>query len=326
MNTTRQVRRQLLLGAMASCVPCAWAQQDPKYPERPIKLVVGFVAGGPNDVMARITANQLATQLGQPIVVENKPGAGGVLGSDSVAKSAPDGYTLLFASAPFVMAPAVHSKIPFDTLKDFVPITKVAESPMVLLVPSDSRFQTVGELIDHARKNPGRVNYGSGGIGSTPHLTTEYLSMLTGAKFTHIPYKGGGDSLKALQGGEIDMLIDSITSMGGALQSGRVRALAISAKQRSPKLPQVPTFAESGVQRFEMTHWVGLVAPARLPAAVLKQLRAESVKAVHDPQVADKLAQLGALPVGDSAGDFGNFLQSELARWKGVAKAANIQQ
>jgi tripartite-type tricarboxylate transporter receptor subunit TctC len=161
-------------------------------------------------------------------------------------------------------------------------------------------------------------------VGSTPHLTTEYLSTLTGAKFTHIPYKGGGDSLKALQGGEIDMLIDSITSMGGALQSGRVRAIAIYARERSPKLPQVPTFSESGVQGFEMTHWVGVLAPANVPAPVLERLRAESVKAVRSPLVVQKLGELGAVPVGDSATHFGQFIQAELARWKAVAKAAHI--
>jgi tripartite-type tricarboxylate transporter receptor subunit TctC len=312
MNTSGILRRRLLLCAAAGWAPLAWAQAGKNYPEHPIRLVVGFVPGGPNDLMARILAAQLGTQLGQTVIVENKPGAGGVIGSDFVAKAAPDGYTLLFASAPFVMAPAVQARMPFDTLKDFAPITKVAESPMVLLVGAGSKFRTARDLIEFAKQNPGKVNYGSGGVGSTPHLTTEYLSTLTGAKFTHIPYKGGGDSLKALQGGEIDMLIDSITSMGGALQSGRVRALAISAKERSPKLPQVPTFAEAGVQGFQMTHWVGLLAPANVPAAVLAQLREQSVKAVRSPLVVQKLNELG------------QFIQAELARWKAVAKTAHI--
>jgi tripartite-type tricarboxylate transporter receptor subunit TctC len=324
MNPTGNARRQLMLGALAACAPGAWAQTPTKYPERPIRLVVGFAPGGPNDVMARVLAQRLGQDLGQPVVVENKSGAGGVIGSDAVAKAPPDGYTLLFVSAPFVMAPAIQARMPFDTLKDFAPVTKVAESPMVLMVPSNSRFKSVQDLIAYARANPGKVNYGSGGPGSTPHLTTEMLSVVTGARFTHIPYKGGGESIKALMAGEIDFLIDSITSTAGPLQSGRIKPLAVSSGKRSAKLPNVPTFEESGVQKFEMTHWVGLVAPSAVPASILSQLRAESVRAIHSPDVEQKLNELGAQPVGDSAQVFGEFIKTELARWKSVAKAANI--
>jgi tripartite-type tricarboxylate transporter receptor subunit TctC len=323
MELLNSSRRRVLAGALASFAPLAWSQPG-NYPDRPIRLIVGFAPGGPNDVMARIFGQQLSQNLGQPVVVENKPGAGGVIGSDAVAKAAPDGYTLLFASAPLVMAPALQAKMPFDTAADLVPVTKVAESPMVLMVPAASRFKTAKELIEFARSQPGKVNYGSGGIGSTPHLTTEMLAVLTGAKFTHIPYKGGGESIKALMAGEIDVLIDSVTSTGGALQSGRVRALAVSAPKRLAKLPAVPTFAELGYEKFQMTHWVGVLAPARLPSAILARVRAESVKAVRAAEVKQKLAELGAQPVGDSPEAFGDFIRTELARWKQVVKSANI--
>jgi tripartite-type tricarboxylate transporter receptor subunit TctC len=325
MTFSFATRRQLLLSALATGATGAFAQTAPRYPDRPIRIVVGFPPGGPNDVMARVLAQRLSANLGQPVVVENRAGAGGVIGSDAVAKAAPDGYTLLFASAPFVMAPALQAKMPFDTLKEFTAITKVAESPMVLMVPSTSPFKSARELVDHAKANPGKLNYGTGGIGSTPHLTTELLAMVTGAKFTHVPYKGGGESIKGLMAGEIDLLIDSVTSTAAAFQSGRVRALAVTQARRSPKLPDVPTFEEAGIRQFDMTHWVGLVAHAGTPPDILTRLRAESVKAVRSPDVEQKLAELGASPVGDNATSFQDFIRNELTRWRAVAKAGNIQ-
>jgi len=317
-------RRALLVAIAAGTTVPAFAQSKSTFPSKPIKLVVAFAPGGPNDVMARVLAQQLSTGLGKPVIVENKAGAGGVIGSDSVAKAPADGHTLLFASAPFVMAPAIQAKLPFDTLKDFVAVTKVAESPMVLMVPANSPFKTANELVEHARKNPGKLNYGTGGVGSTPHLTTELLGVVTNTKFSHVPYKGGGESIKALMGGEIDLLIDSITSTGAALSSGRVRALAVTQSKRAAKLPNVPTFEEAGIKKFAMTHWVGLVAPANVPDDVLTKLRIETVKAIRSPEVESRLAELGAQPVGDTSTQFQDFLKAELAQWRQVAKSANI--
>ncbi len=322
----RQLLQTLVAGAACMAGAAAFAQPLPAgFPQKPIRLVVSFAAGGPNDVMARVLAQRLAINLGQPVVVENKAGAGGVIGNDVVAKAPADGYTLLFASGPFVMAPALQVNMPYDTLRDFVGVTKVAESPMVLMVPANSRFKNAKELVEFARLHPGQLNYGSGGIGSTPHLTTELLGTVTGAKFTHVPYKGGGESIKALMGGEIDLLIDSITSTGPALTSGRVKALAVTQAQRAPKLPDVPTFSEAGIPKFNMTHWVGLVAPAKVPQGVLSQLRLETIKALRSPDVEQRLAEIGAQPVGDASSVFQKFIRDELKQWEFVAKFVHIK-
>jgi tripartite-type tricarboxylate transporter receptor subunit TctC len=295
------------------------------FPTKPVRLVVPFAAGGPNDVMARVLAQRLTAETGQSFIVDNKAGAGGVIGTDAVAKAAPDGYTLAFVSGPFTMAPALQAKMPYDTGKDLAAVTKVAESPMVMMIPSSSRFKTARELMDFARQNPEKLTYGSGGVGSTPHLTTELLSTMTGAKFLHVPYKGGGESIKALMGGEIDLLIDSITSTAGPLASGRIKAVGVGQAKRNAKLPDVPTFEESGIQKFAMTHWVGVVAPAKTPPEVLATLHGQITKALKAPEVAQKFQELGAVPVGDSAADFQKFILEELKRWQQAVKAANIQ-
>jgi tripartite-type tricarboxylate transporter receptor subunit TctC len=311
----------------ASCLSASAFAQGATggYPVKPVRLVVPFAAGGPNDVMGRVLAQQLTQLTGQSFVVENKAGAGGVIGTDAVAKAAPDGYTLGFISAPFTMAPALQSKMPYDTLKDLAPVTKVAESPMVMMIPSNARFKSAQELMDFAKKNPEKLNYGSGGIGSTPHLTTELLGSVTGARFTHVPYKGGGESIKALMAGEIDVLIDSITSTEGPLASGRVKAVAVGQAKRVAKWPDVPTFSEVGIQKFGVTHWVGVVAPAKVPADELNALHALIIKALKTPEVIQKLRELGAEPVGNTPAEFQKFVADEVTSWKQTVKAANIQ-
>lgn len=299
--------------------------QVSNYPSKPVRLVVPFAAGGPNDVMARVLAQRLTAETGQPVVVDNKAGAGGVIGTDTVAKAAPDGYTLGFVSAPFTMAPALQARMPYDTAKHLIAVSKVAESPMLMMVPSNSRFKTAAELVEFAAKNPGKLSYGSGGIGSTPHLSTELLGSIMGAKLLHVPYKGGGESIKALMGGEIDVLIDSVTSTASALASGRVKALAITGAARSPRRPSVPTFGEAGIQKFAMTHWVGVVAPGGTPPALVATLHAQIAKALSAPELVQKYAELGATPVAGSQEDFQKFVGEELKKWKQVVKDANIQ-
>jgi tripartite-type tricarboxylate transporter receptor subunit TctC len=324
MKSLPFLTRCLATAALASFAVGVLAQPQP-FPAKPVHLIVPFAAGGPNDVMARVLAQRLTAETGQSFVVENKAGAGGVIGTDAVAKAAPDGYTLAFVSGPFTMAPALQAKMPYDSAKDLSAITKVAESPMVMMTPSNSRFKTAKELVEFAKSNPEKLTYGSGGVGSTPHLTTELLGTVTGAKFTHIPYKGGGESIKALMAGEIDVLIDSITSTSGPLASGRIRAVALGQAKRSPKLPDVPTFEESGIQKFSMTHWVGVVAPSRTPPEVQALLHSHINKALKAPEVVQKLQELGATPVGDSAANFQKFINDELRGWQQIVKAANIQ-
>jgi tripartite-type tricarboxylate transporter receptor subunit TctC len=321
-QTTR--RAALAFALLATAGSMAFAQTG-AYPTKPVRLVVPFAAGGPNDVMARVLAQRLTAETGQSYVVENKAGAGGVIGTDAVAKAAPDGYTLGFISGPFTMAPALQAKMPYNTAKDLAAITKVAESPMLMMVPSTSPFKSARELMDFARQNPGRLTYGSGGVGSTPHLTTELLGTLTGAKLLHVPYKGGGDSIKALMAGEIDLLIDSITSTAGPLASGRITPMAIGQSKRISKMPDVLTFEESGIQKFSMTHWVGVVAPAKVPPELLKTIHALVTKALKAPEVVQKFQELGATPVGDSSAEFKKFINDDLKKWQQTVKAANIE-
>ena len=324
-TTTRRASIALLCGLIHAGMVFAQAPSATSYPTKPVRLVVPFAAGGPNDVMARVLAQRLTQDSGQSFVVENKAGAGGVIGTDAVAKALPDGYTLGFVSGPFTMAPALQARMPYDTLRDLAAVTKVAESPMVMMVPVTTRFRSAAELMDFARQNPGKLTYGSGGMGSTPHLTTELLGTVTGAKLLHVPYKGGGESIKALMAGEIDLLIDSITSTTGPMASGRIRAVAVGQAKRNPKLPDVPTFEEAGIQKFAMTHWVGVVAPARTPPDVLTNLHGQIARALRAPDVVQKLQELGATPVGDSAADFQAFIGEELKKWQHTVKAAGIQ-
>ncbi|MEH3086061.1 MAG: tripartite tricarboxylate transporter substrate binding protein [Xylophilus ampelinus] len=324
MISSNLTRRALFVLTAALAGSVANAQQ-PAYPTKPVRLIVPFAAGGPNDVMARVLAKRLTTDTGQSFVVDNKPGAGGIIGTEAVAKAAPDGHTLGFISAPFTMTPALQAKMPFDTDRDLVPIAKVAESPMVVMVPSTSRFKTAKDLLDFARKNPEKVTYGSGGVGSTPHLTTELLGSVVGAKFLHVPYKGGGESIKALMGGEIDLLIDSITSTGAAFASGRIRGLAIGQSKRAPQLPEVPTFDEAGLQNFKVEHWVGIVATGKTPQPILDALHAQVEKALRSQEVNQKFEELGAHTVSDTPAQFKKFIGDELTKWRQLVKSAKIQ-
>ncbi|MBS0338921.1 MAG: tripartite tricarboxylate transporter substrate binding protein [Proteobacteria bacterium] len=315
----------LAIAALIGAAPVSAPLAQPAYPSKPVRLIVPFAAGGPNDVMARVLAQRLSVDSGQPFVVDNKAGAGGVIGTDAVAKAVPDGYTLGFVSAPFTMSPALQAKMPYDTLKDLVGVSKVAESPMVMMVPANSRFRNAAQVLDFAKKNPGALNYGSGGIGSTPHLTTELLASVTGAKLTHVPYKGGGESIKALMGGEVDLLIDSITSTAAPLASGRIKALAISGTSRSARMMDVPTFDEAGIHDFSMTHWVGVIAPAKTPPAVVAALHDQMAKALSAPEVVKKFEEIGATPALSSSAEFQKFVTDETTRWQQVVKRAGIQ-
>lgn len=314
-------RRALLLASLAAS-SLAIAQS---YPTKPVRLIVPFAAGGPNDVMARVLAKRLTGDTGQPFVVDNKPGAGGIIGTDAVAKATADGYTLGFISGPVTMAPALQPKMPYDTMRDLVPVARVAESPMVMMVPATSNFKTAGELIEFAQKNPEKLTYGTGGVGSTPHLTTELLSSITGAKFLHVPYKGGGESIKAVMGGEVDLLIDSVTSTGSAFASGRIKGLGIGSAKRLPNLANVPTFEEAGMKGFKVEHWVGIVATAKTPQPVLDALQAQIAKALLSPEVAKKFEELGARTVSDTPAEFDKFMREELAKWQQLVKTAKIQ-
>jgi len=321
------IRRCLTAVALlAAGAAVAQAPAAADYPHKPVRIVVAFSPGGPNDVMARILAAKLSANLGQQFLVDNRPGAGGTVGTDAVAKAPADGHTLLFASAPFVTAPALYGKkLAYDTLHDLTGVTKVAESPLVMMVSPASPYKTLADLLAAAKASPGKLNFGSGGIASTPHLATALLEVTQGIDVQHIPYKGGGPAMQALLGGEIDLLFDSITSGGSFVASGKVRALALTGARRAAKLPAVPTFAEAGLPAFAMVHWVGLVAPAKTPGAVLDRLHREVLKAMASDEVRARLAELGAEPAVGPREQFNDFLRTEVTRWSAVVKQAHIQ-
>jgi tripartite-type tricarboxylate transporter receptor subunit TctC len=328
-NSKPTDRRRLIsaLGAVVLttlATPAVYGQTD--YPNKPVSIVVAFSPGGPNDVMARILAAKLSANLGQQFIVENKPGAGGTIGTSMVAKAQADGYTLLFNSAPFVTAPALYgSKLSYDTLRDITGITKVAESPLVLMTSPQSPHKSLKGLIAAAKATPGKLNFGSGGVASTPHLATSLLEVLTATDFEHIPYKGGGPAITALMGGEIDILLDSITTGGPFLTSGKLRGLAVTGPKRVAKLPDVPTFAEAGLPEYKMVHWVGLAAPGKTPPAILDKLHREVLKAMSADDVKARFAELGAEPAVGSRQQFNEFLSAEVAQWGRIVKQANIQ-
>ncbi len=325
-------RRRALRGLAALALPplaptllSPPVRAEAVWPTRPVTLVVAFAPGGPNDVMARILAARLSTQLGQQVLVENRPGAGGTIGTAAVAKAPADGHTLLFNSAPFVTAPALYgSKLTFDTLNDFTGITRVAQSPIVALAPVGSRHASLKALVAAARAEPDRYNFGSGGAASTSHLAAALLESQAGIRLQHIPYKGGGQAITALLGGEIDLLIDSIATGGSFLAAGKVRALAVSGTRRLARLPDVPTFAEAGLPDYLMVHWVGLSAPARTPVAVLDRLHREVTRALGHDEVKARLADIGAEPAPTSREQFDAFLHQEVARWSRVIRDARI--
>ncbi|MGB7541166.1 MAG: tripartite tricarboxylate transporter substrate binding protein, partial [Burkholderiales bacterium] len=295
------------------------------YPARAIRIIVPQSAGGSTDLVARPLAQQLAEALKQPVVVENRPGAGSVIGTDLVAKAAPDGYTLLAVAASFSISPALYKQLPFDPVRDFEPITLLSAFPNVLVVQPSLPVKSVQELIAYARARPGQLNYSSSGVGTGTHLSMELFRHLTGIGMVHVPYKGGAPSVNALLAGEVQVTLATISTALPHVKAGKLRALAVTAAQRSPALPDVPTIAESGVPGYDYSSWVGLLAPAKTPPAVVGRLRAEAARIVHTPQMKTIFAREGAEPVGDTPEEFGAIIKTEVGRWRQVVEAAGIK-
>jgi tripartite-type tricarboxylate transporter receptor subunit TctC len=321
-------RRQATLAAaaaLAGVAPGARAQAWPAA--RPIRLVIPFPAGGATDIVGRTLAQKLGTALGQQVVVDNKPGAGGTLGADIVAKAAPDGYTqLLSTSSTHSIGPAINPKLPYDPFRDFAPIAHVATAPSVLVVGRDFPAQTTQELVALLKKNPGKYNFGSSGIGTYPHLSAEMFKWRAGGLFVvHIPYRGTGLVITDLVAGQIAFLMDSIVSAQPHIRDGKVRALAVSGAKRSPSLPQVPTFGEAGVPNMELSNWFGFFAPPGTPADTVQRANRELNAIVRSADVVERMASFGAEPGGGTPEQFAKLVRDEHEAWKTLIQRANIK-
>ena len=295
------------------------------YPERPIHFLVPFTAGSGTDIIGRTLGQALSTALGQPIIVENRPGAGGTVGAGQVARSAPDGYTLLVHSAGHVANPAIYTSLPYDTVKDFACITPLASLPNVLVVPPQRGWKTVKDMVDKAQASPGALNYGSAGVGSATHMNAEIFRQAAKFDAVHVPYKGTPEAMTETAAGRIDFFFAPLSSALPLIKDGRLQALAVGTAVRSPLLPNVPTTIEAGYPHSDYIFWVALLAPAATPKALVDKLNADVVKALGTPAVKERLEFLGAEPMPMSAAACDAFLKSEVARMAGVVKSAGIK-
>ena len=317
-------RRHLLQGSLVLAAPDAAFGQA--YPARSIRLVVPFPAGaGVSDIMARLVGQHLTAALGQQVVIDNRPGAGGNVGAEIAAKSAPDGYTLVMGSSFLVVNPFLYARMPYEPLTDFVPVTTVASNLLMLVVHPSVKATTVAELIAEAKARPGQLNYGSGGVGSTPYLATELFKSLVGIDVTHVPYRGGAPALADLVAGQLTFMIENMPGTMPFVSAGKLRALAVTSRQRSPLAPDLPTMAESGVPGYEMIGWNGIFAPKGTPTDVVARLHAELVKILRMPEVKQHLATLGAEPGGEKPEEFARFVKAESERWGKIIKDKGIK-
>ncbi len=315
--------RRLLLGATAAVAvaPSAFAQA---WPAKPIRIIVPFPAGQATDILARVMADQLTKALGQQVIAENRPGAGGSIGADVAAKAAPDGYTLLMVTiSTHGIAPAIYPKLPYDVQKDFAPIANIGLTPQVILASPKSGITSVKDLV--AKAKAGDLNYGSSGNGSASHLAVEMLKSAAGIKLTHIPFKGNAEAMLALQSGDIQIMSDAIPGAIGPAKTGKAIAIGIADQRRSPFLPDLPTIAEQGYPTVVAVGWIGLSAPAKTPEPILDKLSAEVMRILKDPEVLEKLKGLSFVPAKESRQEFEAYIAIENTKWQKVVTDAGIK-
>jgi tripartite-type tricarboxylate transporter receptor subunit TctC len=312
-----------LLAALLMLAGAAFAQG---YPTKPVKIIVPFTAGSATDILARVLGDQLGKSLGQTFVIENKPGAGGILGTQAAKDAAPDGYTLIAAgSGPFGINPGVYKSLPYDPVRDFEPIGNIVLTPQSIVVGAQSPYRSIKDLVAAAKAKPGELSYASLGNGSTSHLTMEAFQQAAGVKLNHIPFKGSSDAQTQIIGGTVVVMSDTVPGLLAQVKAGKLRALGVAIPQRSPYLPDVPTLAEQGYAGFESVGWIGLAAPAKTPVAILDKLNAELRKMLQDPGVKQKFQDLAFTPVGDTREQFGAFMKSEIAKWSKVARESGAR-
>jgi tripartite-type tricarboxylate transporter receptor subunit TctC len=321
MKTWLRTAAALCLGLTCTAGRAAPAQD---FPDRPVRLVVPFPAGGTTDILARLLANALSAQWSQPVVVENRPGASGTIFSEQLARSAPDGYTLMVTATHHVINPALYKNLRYDTRTDFTPIAQVAAVPNVLVVNPAFPARTVAELIAYAKANPGKVNFGSAGTGGANHLSGELFKSMTGVNMVHIPYKGAAPALNDLLGGQIPVMFDSVPGVLQHIKAGKLRALGVTSLTRSSALPDVPTLDEAGVKGFEATAWFGLYGPGNMPADLTARLSRDVLAALRSPEVEQQFALQGAEPGTMTQPQFAQFVSAEMDKWAKVIADARI--
>lgn len=321
MNHSVNARRRGLLGAGALALALPRFARAQEYPSKTLRIVSGFTPGATSDLIARALALSLGATWGQTIIVENKPGAGGVLGADFVAKAPPDGHTLLVGAAAIGVLPALHAKLPFELYKDLTPITIVGTVPFLMLVHPSVPAKTVQEFIDYAKANPNKVNYSSGGSGTIPQMGGALFNMRAGLSMVHVPYKGGADSITALLGGQVQMTIDGGPHVLSHVQSGALRALAVATKERLPEFANLPTIAESGFPGFESNAWQSLWVTGGTPPSVVRRISAEVMRLVQTPDMIARLRSMGVTPIGGTPEEAEAFVRAETIKWGAVIKA-----
>ncbi len=319
-------RRTFVVSLALSATVARIVRAADAYPSKPVRIVVAYAPGGAVDTVARKVAQKLTEQLGQQFVVENKPGATGTIGAREVARSEPDGYTLLAIDNTYAMLPYVFKKLPFEHADALVPITVSAFAPIMLTVGKDSPYKDLQGLIAYAKQNPEKLTYGTGGNGSAPHFATEAFQQAAGVKLYHVPYKGAGEAVVGVMSGSVDLVMVSPPSVMGNIRAGQMRSLAISGAQRAAALPDVPTFAEAGLPRYNVLNWSGLAAPKGTPPEVVTRLQAEVAKALAAPDMKEFLDSQAALPGGMAPDVFARLLGEETERWRDVAAKADIER
>lgn len=312
--------------AIGFCAASYSVAQTSDYPSKPIRLVIGFTPGGSTDTVGRQLANSFSKILGQSVIVENKPGANGNLATDAVRRAAPDGYTIFYTSIGHVTNPLIYKDAKYDPVKDFTPIGQVLAGPNVLVVPGNSQFKTLKELIDYGRENPGKINFASSGIGSSVHLSGELFKQLSGVDMVHIPYKGSGNLLPHLIAGTVDLAFPNLPTGVALAEQGQLRALGVTTSTRSNAAPNIPTIAEAGVPNYDMSTWYGLVGPANMPADVQKKLSQALMQTVNAPEFKDRLIAQGMDPRPSTPEEFAKFIESESTRWSAILKGMNFKE
>ena len=315
------VTRYVIL-ALLALPHAAWAQA---FPSKPIRMIVAFAPGGIADFAARSFSQRLAETLGQPVVIENRPGAGGITGAEIVARAAPDGYTLLVTSISHTINPSVRKQLPFDAVRDFAPVTLITDAPNFLVVHPSLPAKSVKELVALARSRPGQISYASSGTGTSTHLSGELFKALARVDLVHVPYKGGGPAVIDLAGGHVQMMFSTLPSVVGQVRAGKLRGLAVTGARRFAAVSEFPTMIEAGVPGYEVSGWSGLFAPAGVPREIVARLAGEIGKILRAPELKERFAALGAEAVGNSPDEFAAFVRSEIAKWRKVVEFARIQ-